>query len=39
MPEVLTSDSNSNMGSFAQDNGFGYWCQSDDMNAFTVNKM
>jgi len=35
MPIIVTSDSNSDMGPIAQDNGFGYWCQSNDVNAFT----
>lgn len=36
MPIIVTSDSNSDMGPIAQANGFGYWCQSDDVNAFTL---
>ncbi len=35
MPVIVTSDPNSDMGTIAQDNGFGYWCQSNDVNAFT----
>lgn len=35
MPIIVTSDSNSDMGPIAQENGFGYWCQSNDVNAFT----
>jgi glycosyltransferase involved in cell wall biosynthesis len=41
IPVVLATDLNSDMGPIAQENGFGYWCQSNDVNAFTqcVNKM
>ena len=35
MPIIVTSDSNSDMGPIAQENGFGYWCLSNDVNAFT----
>ncbi len=35
MPVIVTSDPNSDMGPIAQENGFGYWCQSNDVNAFT----
>lgn len=41
MPIIVASDPNSDMGPIAQNNGFGYWCQSNDVNAFTqcLNKM
>ena len=41
MPVVVATDPNCDMGPIAQQNGFGYWCESNDVNAFTecVNKM
>lgn len=40
-PVVVATDPNCDMGPIAQDNGFGYWCESNDVKAFTecVNKM
>lgn len=40
-PVVVATDPNCDMGPIAQENGFGYWCESNDVAAFTecVNKM
>jgi len=35
MPVIISTDPNSDMGTIAQANGFGNWCQSNDVNAFT----
>lgn len=41
MPIIAATDPNTDIGSFAQENRFGYWCESNDVNAFVfcVNKM
>ncbi len=33
-PVVVATDPNSDMGPIAQQNGFGYWCESNDVAAF-----
>lgn len=40
-PVVVATDPNCDMGPIAQENGFGYWCESNDVKAFSecVNKM
>ena len=40
-PVVVATDPNCDMGPIAQENGFGYWCESNDMEAFTgcIDKM
>ncbi len=41
LPVIVATDPNCDQGSIAQENGFGYWCESNDVNAFTfcINKM
>lgn len=41
MPVVAATDPNSDIGKIAEGNGFGYWCESDDVCAFCscVDKM
>ena len=41
MPVIVSTDPNCDMGSIAQENGFGCWCESDSVQAFTdcINKM
>lgn len=41
MPVVVTTDPNCDMGPIAQQNGFGYWCESNSETAFTecIDKM
>ncbi len=41
MPVIVATDPNSDMGPIAQENGFGYWCESNDVYSFTncVDKM
>lgn len=34
-PVVVATDPNCDMGPIAQENGFGYWCESNDVKAFT----
>ena len=34
-PIVAATDPNCDMGSIAEANGYGYWCPSNDVNAFT----
>lgn len=40
-PIIAATDPNCDTGSIAETNGYGYWCPSNDVNAFTqcVNKM
>ena len=40
-PIIAATDPNCDMGSIAEQNGYGYWCPSNDVNAFTqcVDKM
>ena len=41
MPVVCATDPNTDMGRIAEQNGFGYWCESNSVGAFTncVDKM
>ena len=41
MPIIAATDPNSDIGPIAQENGYGYWCESNDVNAFVacVDKM
>lgn len=41
MPIIASTDPNCDTGSIAEQNGYGYWCPSNDVNAFTdcVEKM
>lgn len=41
MPVIAATDPNTDIGSIAQENGYGFWCESNDVNAFVscVNKM
>ncbi len=41
MPVIVATDPNCDMGPIAQQNGFGYWCESNSETAFTecLNKM
>ena len=41
MPIIAATDPNTDIGSIAQENGFGYWCESNEVNAFVacVDKM
>lgn len=36
-PIIAATDPNCDMGSIAEQNGYGYWCPSNDVNAFTHN--
>lgn len=36
MPVIAATDEVSDIGRIAEDNGYGYWCPSNDANAFTV---
>ena len=40
-PVIVATDPNCDMGPIAQENGFGYWCESNDVDAFTrcIDKM
>lgn len=40
-PIIAATDQNSDTGSIAEENGYGYWCPSNDVSAFTecVDKM
>ena len=40
-PIIAATDPNCDTGSIAEQNGYGYWCPSNDVNAFTqcINKM
>lgn len=35
MPVICATDPNCDMGPMAESNGFGYWCESDSVDAFT----
>lgn len=35
MPVLAATDPNTDIGKVAQDNGFGYWCESNDVRRFT----
>ena len=41
MPILCATDPNTDIGTIAEKNGYGYWCESNDVNAFTalVDKM
>lgn len=41
MPIIAATDPNTDIGSIAVENGYGYWCESNDVQAFVscVNKM
>lgn len=41
MPVICATDTNCDMGSIAEANGFGYWCESNSVGAFTncIDKM
>lgn len=34
MPIIAATDPNTDIGSIAQENGYGYWCESNDVKAF-----
>ena len=36
MPVLCATDPNSDMGPIAQENGYGYWCESNSVEAFNV---
>ena len=36
MPVLCATDPNSDMGKIAEENGFGYWCESNSVEAFTT---
>lgn len=35
MPILCATDPNTDMGKISEENGFGYWCESDSVGAFT----
>ena len=35
MPILCATDSNTDMGKISEENGFGYWCESNSVEAFT----
>ena len=35
MPVLCATDPNSDMGRIAEENGYGYWCESNSVEAFT----
>lgn len=41
MPIIAATDPNTDIGTIAEENGYGYWCESNDVEAFVscVNKM
>lgn len=41
MPIIAATDPNTDIGTIAQENGYGYWCESNDVSAFVacVDKM
>lgn len=41
MPVICATDPNTDMGRIAEENGYGYWCESNNVSAFTalVDKM
>lgn len=41
MPVLCATDPNTDIGRIAEENGYGYWCESDSVEAFTsiLNKM
>ena len=36
MPIIAATDPNTDIGSIAQENGYGYWCESNDVKAFVA---
>lgn len=36
MPVLCATDPNTDMGRIAEENGFGYWCESNSVEAFTA---
>ena len=36
MPVICSTDPNTDMGRIAEENGYGYWCESNSVEAFTV---
>lgn len=36
IPVICATDPNCDMGRIAEENGFGYWCESNSVNGFTV---
>lgn len=36
MPIIAATDPNTDIGSMAQENGYGYWCESNDVKAFVA---
>lgn len=36
MPVICATDPNSDIGRIAEENGYGYWCESNSVEAFTV---
>lgn len=36
MPVLCATDPNTDMGSIAEENGYGYWCESNSVEAFTA---
>ena len=36
MPIIAATDVNTDIGRLAEDNGYGYWCESVDVEAFTT---
>jgi glycosyltransferase involved in cell wall biosynthesis len=36
MPVLCATDRNCDMGSIAEENGFGFWCESNSVEAFTA---
>ena len=36
MPVLCATDPNTDMGRIAEENGFGFWCESDSVEAFTT---
>ena len=36
MPVICATDPNTDMGRIAEENGYGYWCESNNVSAFTA---
>lgn len=36
MPVICATDPNTDMGRIAEENGYGYWCESNSVKAFTI---
>ena len=36
MPVLCATDPNTDMGRIAEENGYGFWCESDSVEAFTI---